>query len=389
MSSAVPDGWHDARFDSFCTLQRGFDLPIQNRSDGKYPIFGSNGIVGYHNESSVKAPCVVTGRSGSIGQVFYFEEDFWALNTSLYVKNFHGNQPKYVYFFLEQFDLSRFGTGTGVPTLNRNDVHCVEIRYPPRPEQKKIASILTSLDEVIEKTESQIAKLHDLKTGMMQELLTKGIGHTDFKDSPVGRIPVGWDLHSMESICRKITDGEHLSPKCLPEGKPILSAKDIEEYGIDFLGAKFVSPDAFEKMLKRCNPELGDVLIISRGATIGKSTLNISNKRFALMGSVILLKPKEQFCIGEYLTYFIQLPQVQQSLLQLSGSSAQQAIYLKDIKQLTVPLPDIEEQKRISSSIASVDERIKRIQGKLGANMLAKKALMQDLLTGKVRVKTD
>jgi type I restriction enzyme S subunit len=156
MSEWAPDGWCSEKLERLCILQRGFDLPVQNRIPGTYPILGSNGIVGFHNKGKVPAPGVVTGRSGSIGQVWYLENDFWALNTSLYVKEFHGNHQKFVYYFLQYFDLSRFGTGTGVPTLNRNDVHRVKIHFPPCPEQRKIATILTSVDEVIDKTKSQI-----------------------------------------------------------------------------------------------------------------------------------------------------------------------------------------------------------------------------------------
>lgn len=288
-----------------------------------------------------------------------------------------------------RFHIDLNASGTTRTRIARGALSQIPLLAPPLPEQQKIAAILTSVDDVIESTQAQINKLKDLKTGMMQELLTEGIGHTEFKDSPVGRIPKAWEVLRCVDVCEKITDGEHLSPKYVEHGFPILSAKDILTYGIDFSGAKQVSEADFKKMLNRCNPELGDVLIVSRGATIGKTTLNISNKSFALMGSVILLKPLKDKCVGSFLSLLIAQPEAQREMMLLSGSSAQQAIYLKDIKDMYLRIPPLDEQKAISQSINSIDQKIIAKTLKYDALNKIKKALMQDLLTGKVRVKVN
>jgi len=168
----IPKGWEVGRFDELATLQRGFDLPVQERVDGKYKIYGSNGVIGFHDDFKVAGEGVVTGRSGSLGEVWFVGVDFWALNTTLYVKNFHQNHPKFIYYFLIWFDLSRYGTGTGVPTLNRNDVHNVCVAYPPLPEQQKIASILSSMDTHIEEKQRKLEQTQSLKKSLMQDLLT-------------------------------------------------------------------------------------------------------------------------------------------------------------------------------------------------------------------------
>lgn len=107
-------------------LQRGYDLPSQNREDGNVPIITSSGPNGFHIESKVKGPGVTTGRSGVIGKVFFVEEDFWPLNTSLFVLEFKRATPLYTYFFLKTLDLASLNGGSAVPTLNRNDVHALE-----------------------------------------------------------------------------------------------------------------------------------------------------------------------------------------------------------------------------------------------------------------------
>lgn len=147
----MKQGWQTKKLVEVATLQRGFDLPTQSRVNGDIPLVTSSGINDTHNRSAVRGPGVATGRSGSIGNVFYIENDFWPLNTVLYVKDFHGNDPKFVFHLLKEFDLKRFASGSGVPTLNRNFVHDELVRVPPLPDQQRIAGIL---DEAFERIET-------------------------------------------------------------------------------------------------------------------------------------------------------------------------------------------------------------------------------------------
>lgn len=127
-------------FKDFVSLKRGFDLPGKKRVGGEFPVYSANGISGYHNTPSCPAPGVITGRSGTIGSVMYSPTPFWALNTTLFVEDFKGNVPRFVYYFLLNFDLSRFSAGAVVPTLNRNDFSDISIDVPEKVEQLRIAS---------------------------------------------------------------------------------------------------------------------------------------------------------------------------------------------------------------------------------------------------------
>ena len=131
----------------FITLQRGFDLPSNKRISGSVPIVASTGIAGYHNEIKVKAPGVVIGRSGSIGGGQYIEKDFFPLNTTLYVKDFKGHYPRFIYYLLKSIDFTSFNVGTGVPTLNRNHLSSILISDLGIDKEKEIANILGSLDQ--------------------------------------------------------------------------------------------------------------------------------------------------------------------------------------------------------------------------------------------------
>ena len=141
--------WEQRKVVEVAPLQRGFDLPSASMKPGKYPVVMSNGIGGYHFEYKVKGPGVVTGRSGTIGKLHYIEDDYWPHNTTLWVTEFKGNNQKFIYYLYQGLGLNRFGTGSGVPTLNRNDIHDVIVSVPPKNEQEKISSYLTTLDHLI------------------------------------------------------------------------------------------------------------------------------------------------------------------------------------------------------------------------------------------------
>ncbi len=168
------EGWEEKKFKDVCVLQRGFDLPKRLRKHGEYPLVSSSGIIDTHIEAKVKAPGVVTGRSGSVGNLFYIEDDFWPLNTTLYIKDFKGNFEEYVYYFIKQFDLKRFSSGAGVPTLNRNFVHD-EIVYSTSDieTQKQIVNQLNDLKSETETIEchyqQKLNNLEDLKKSLLQK----------------------------------------------------------------------------------------------------------------------------------------------------------------------------------------------------------------------------
>ena len=129
----LPEGWRMGTIGEMFELQRGFDLPSQNRVIGQFPIYASTGITGYNNQFKVTPPCVVTGRSGSIGEVFYINEKCWPLNTTLWVKDFKDTPPLFVYYKLKELELGKTIAGfAAVPTLNRNDVHMINTFIPPK-----------------------------------------------------------------------------------------------------------------------------------------------------------------------------------------------------------------------------------------------------------------
>ena len=172
---SIPHGWKVIRFDDFATLQRGKDLTKSQFRSGNIPVAGSNGVIGYHDESFVKAPGVTVGRSGSCGKVNFYAVDFWAHNTSLYVRDFHGNDERFASFLLEFLDLSRFHTGASVPTLDRNSFKELPLLVPEMDEQRRIAHVLATVQTAIEQQARLIALTRELKRALMRKLFTEGL----------------------------------------------------------------------------------------------------------------------------------------------------------------------------------------------------------------------
>jgi type I restriction enzyme S subunit len=168
----IPAHWRVVRLGEVVTLQRGKDLPNKHRRAGTVPVIGSNGIVGFHSVAIVSGPGVCVGRSGSVGKVTWVSEDYWPLNTVLWVKDYHGNDRLFVYYLLSQFDFSRYVSGVSVPTLNRNLVHPALVPLPPLSEQREIARILQAVDRKLAAEEARRQALEALFKTLLRDLMT-------------------------------------------------------------------------------------------------------------------------------------------------------------------------------------------------------------------------
>ena len=199
--------WKELQFKDFVTLQRGFDLPKSRMTDGIVPVFGSNCVIGFHDEAKVEAPGVVTGRSGTLGLVQYSEQPFWPHNTTLWVKDFKGNSPRFVYDKLQTLHLEKFNGGASVPTLNRNVLDPLPVKIPKRTTQDRIASILSSYDDLIENNRRRIHLLERAARLLYKEWFIHrrfpGHEHTPI----INGVPEGWERKTIADVCATVGGG--------------------------------------------------------------------------------------------------------------------------------------------------------------------------------------
>jgi type I restriction enzyme S subunit len=232
----VTSGWKECQLGDVLTLQRGFDLPRRKRREGDVPIVSSSGITGYHDEAKVKAPGVITGRYGTLGEVFYLTDDFWPLNTTLFVRDFKGNDPHFISYFLRTLNLESQNVASSVPGLNRNYLHLLTVQIPPLPTQRKIAAVLSAYDDLIENNTRRIAVLEEMARMLYQEWFVRFRfpGHEDVAmvDSELGPVPEGWEVTRVSEVAEVFRGRSYRSADLVEEGSlPFLNLKCVDRDG--------------------------------------------------------------------------------------------------------------------------------------------------------------
>jgi type I restriction enzyme S subunit len=399
--TAKPKGWLIGPFLDFIELKRGHDLPVQERIDGDNPIIGSNGITGYHNEAISSTEGVVTGRSGTLGKVYFTSNPYWPLNTSLYINDFKKNHPKYCYYFLKAFPLKSFGTGTGVPTLNRNIVHKQQVVFPPLYEQKKIATILSTVDKKMGLIEQSITQTKQLKVGLMQKLFSKGVGilkedgnwqqHTEFKNSIFGQIPSVWETPKLAECVTKVGSG--VTPKggskaYLETGIPLLRSQNILFGKLKLDDVVFIS-DSQHKKMKGSQLQARDVLLNITGASIGRcAVLPCDFKEGNVNQHVCIIRTTKNI-IPEFTCIFLNSYLGQKQIWSLQAGGNREGLNFQQIRSFVIPVLPQNEQQAIVDICFTVDSKLDLLEKQKAETQQLKKGLMQKLLTGEWRVPLD
>ncbi|GMU39414.1 MAG: hypothetical protein AMXMBFR23_02800 [Chloroflexota bacterium] len=213
--------WPQVPLGTVVNLKRGFDLPADRRQPGRFPVVSSGGVSGFHHEARCEAPGVVIGRYGSIGSVHWVSEPYWPLNTSLFVEDFKGNDPRFVFYLLQTINYHAHSDKSSVPGVNRNDLHMELVSLPPLPEQRAIAEVLGALDDKIELNEGMNATLDEMARALFKswfvdfdpvrakaegrepshmDAATAGLFPDSFEDSALGPIPAGWRVSTVGDV---------------------------------------------------------------------------------------------------------------------------------------------------------------------------------------------
>ncbi|MGG3938885.1 restriction endonuclease subunit S [Anoxybacillus kestanbolensis] len=287
---------------------------------------------------------------------------------------------------------------TTVKHLSKKDIEDLNLLLPPLGEQSKIASILSSVDEAIEKTEAIIEQTEKVKKGLMQQLLTKGIGHTKFKKTEIGEIPEEWEVKSFNDLLEMgyvldIQDGNHgeSHPKAsdyVDKGIPFIMANNLVNGTLDLINCKFIKKDQADKL--RIGFSIpGDVLLSHKGS-IGKTAIVPDVEHYVMLTpQVTYYRVNHNFLSNKFLRYFFESDWFQRKLEILSAQSTRSYIGITNQKKLPMVLPTLDEQIKIVSIIESVERKLQNEILHYEQLQTIKKALMQVLLTGKVRVKVD
>lgn len=379
----LPEGWVLKQIKDVAPLQRGFDLPASKVVSGKYPVCYSNGIANYHNEFKAEGPGVFTGRSGTIGNVFYVKENYWPHNTSLWVTDFKGNDRKFVYYLYQQVKLDRFNAGTGVPTLNRNDVHVHKIPIPKSAvEQQKIASILSTWDKAIELKEKLIEQKKEQKKGLMQKLLTGEVRLPGFEGE--------WQEVKLGRIGKTYNGLTGKTAKDFGEGKPYIPYKTIFDHSkIDLQKIDYVMINKDEKQNCARN---GDIFFTTSSETpneVGMSSVLLDDVDEIYLNSFSFGYRLNDFSVllPEFAQHYFRSNDFRKKMYILAQGSTRFNISKNEVMKIIIKIPGLREQESISKVLSESDKELRLLINEVSSLKQQKQGLMQLLLTGKVRVK--
>jgi type I restriction enzyme S subunit len=410
MSNAVPAGWSDGTLTDFCDInprlaqrsEMNADTPVsfikmEDVSNNavvrnvRVAPYGqvSKGFTSFQNGDVLVAkitPCFENGKGGFVqglrNGVGFGSTEFHVLRAR------KDSNSEFLYQFTnsEDFRLKGKANMTGSAGQRRVPTEYLKtlgVTFPPLLEQQKIAAILSSVDDVIEKTRVQIDKLKDLKTGMMQELLTKGIGsggvpHTEFKDSPVGRIPEKWSVSTQGKVATFYNGRAYKLSEWEQEGTPVIRLQNLTGSGSDFYYSTMQLPEK-----QYC--EEGDLLYMW-SATFGPHIWH--GPKAIYHYHIWKVVADEENITKTYLYYLLEFKTKQWKEQSTNGMGILH-VTKGAMEGMELALPPLSEQHRIAQILDSVHSKLDVLIQKLRLVSDTKKALMQDLLTGKVRVNVD
>jgi type I restriction enzyme, S subunit len=382
----IPGEWEVKRLGDVSPLQRGFDLLTTRLRQGCYPVVYSNGVSSYHNEFMVKGPGVATGRSGTIGNVHFVEEDFWPHNTSLWVTSFKGNSPKFIFYLLCSLGLERFGTGSGVPTLNRNDVHAHRVQIPQTlAEQTAIATALSDVDALLAKLDAFIAKKRDLKQAATQQLLTGQTRLPGFSGE--------WEVKRLGDVgdcLRGVTykGDSDLWPHDTACTKRLLRSNNVQSSTVVIEDIQFVNSDRVSAhQLLRAN----DILIcMANGskALVGKAGLfSVSDGYDYTFGAFMgCFRSNTAASSSSFVFYLFQTGRYRNYINNLLAGSSINNLSPGSIESLEFHIPSMAEQTAIATILSDMDTELAALETRRDKTLALKQGMMQELLTGRIRL---
>ncbi|MEH6995881.1 restriction endonuclease subunit S [Neobacillus drentensis] len=350
---------------------------------------------------------ILVSIAGNLGRVAIVTNDILPANTNQAIaivrfNNSNNYNLKYIFYYLKGFAIKKYiklvSTTGAQPNLSLKQVGEFEIALPPEKEQCKIAEILTCFDNAIKKTETIIEQTEKVKRGLMQQLLTKGIGHTKFKKTEIGDIPVEWDVIELgeiadQNIKYSFTGGpfgsDLTSKEYTEEGVQIIQLQNIGE-GFFNNNYRIFTSDKKADQLSSCNIFPGDIIMAKMAEPVARACIvpNHSNRYVMASDGIRLVVDKNKYST-EYVTYSINAPYFRQQAIENSTGTTRLRIGLKTLRKLKFIAPSLEEQKRISEILGTIDNKLDKERSKLEQLKKIKNAHMQQLLTGKVRVKVD
>lgn len=347
-------------------LQRGFDLTADERQPGTIPVIGGGGPNGFHATANVRGPGVALARSGSgFGNAWWVDTDFWAHNTIMFVKNFKGNDSKYVYYVLDWVDFSKHNSGGAQPSLNRNFIYPIPIHIPPLPEQRKIAEILRTWDLGVEKLEALRAAKEQQLEGFAAQLFHKAQAEKQYLREHLTEVS---ERNRGQCVARvlSVTNSAGFVPAEDQFAHRVASA-DISNYKIVRQGQYAYNPS-------RIN--VGSIARLDDWSEGALSPMYVVFELHETLDS-------------DYFSHWLRTGEARKRIGLAAQGSVRDTVSFGDLSSIPVPIPPLEAQQQIARALSSAKKELSLLKSEIDLLTRQKRGLMQKLLTGEWRVQVE
>ena len=326
-------------FDDVLKIINGRNQKAVENPNGKYPIYGSGGIMGRADDYICNAETVVIGRKGNINKPIFVEEPFWNVDTAFGLEaNKSVLLPKYLFYFCVHYDFEKHNKTVTIPSLTKADLLKIKIDLPSLGEQQDIVKKLQQIETIIFKRKQELDILDELIKARFVEMF----GNEK-------------NLMPISDICSIITDGTHQPPKFRDTGIPFIFVSNITGDKVTYDAEKFIDQDTYDELIKRTPIEIGDVLLSTVGS-YGHPAVVKSNKKFLFQRHIAYLKPRREIIDSDYLHGAILSPDAQRQIEEGVKGIAQKTLNLSEIKKMRIPVPDMNKQKEFATFSAQVDK---------------------------------
>ena len=359
--------WEECKLGDIVTFQRGFDITKKEQIPGIYPVVSSSGVKSYHKSAKVKGPGITIGRKGTLGTVFYLKTDFWPHDTTLWVKDFHGNIPSFIYYFLKEFHFELFDVGSSNPTLNRNHIHLLATSLPPLPEQRAIASVLSSLDDKIDLLHHQNKTLEAMAETLFRQWFVEGADE-------------GWGEKPLSSIADFLNglSCQKYPPKNEVNKLPVLKIKELR--------------NGFTKDSDWATTDVKPGYIVENGDVIFSWSASLMVKIWD-GGKCILNQHLFKVTSEDYPKWFYYqwCKHYLEEFVSISASHATTMGHIKrgDLDVAMVLAPSKEELKEMTIIITPLVEKLIKNTKQIRTLEKLRDTLLPKLMSGEVRVKSE
>lgn len=385
----VPQDWSVIDLErTVIESKTGIPVRKQDRKPGPYPYFGANGIIDYVHDYICDGEYVIVAQDGSIGSIQYFNGKFWP-NNHVWVIRFNSSvYPRFMYYLLQALDWQRLAVGSTRPKITQEILLSIDIPIPPMDEQKKTAEALSCVDDGIRLADEAIARTVRLKKGLVQKLLTEGIGHTEYKQARIGKIPRAWKVMKIENLFDVVTgttpstkESSYWDDGTINWLTPTDLSKLSEQIFIEESERKITEAAMREANLKllpkgsvilSTRAPVGYVAVLKEAATFNQGCKGLMPKRFEETNS-------------EFYCYYLRSKRYM--LENSSSGSTFKELSKARLESFSIPLASHLEQTKISGILSTFNQRIDVERKRKMKFERIRQGLMNDLLTGRRRVK--